>query len=104
MSNVPKIRASGGGQVLMTAPGMNILGAIAHGIYHADAKQGGDIREWTKKLGGIDWSYKGGLWKDTLITDGKVSTSARAVKDAIEALEKQIGLSAFAKDDDTLAA
>ena len=104
MSNVPKIRVSGGGQVLMTAPGMNILGAIAHGIYHSVFKQGGDIRPWTKKLGGIDWSYKGGLWKGTLITDGKVSTSARAVKDAIESLEKQIGLAALAKDEDTLAA
>jgi DNA sulfur modification protein DndB len=104
MSNVPKIRAANGGQVLMTAPGMNILGAIAHNLYLAVYKQGGDIRVWTKKLGGIDWSYKGGIWKEYLIVDDKVSTSARAVKDTIEELEKQIGLAAVVKKQSGLAA
>ena len=75
MSNVPKIRATNGGQVLMTAPGMNILGAIAHNLYHAVYKQSGDIRPWTKKLGKVDWSYKGDVWKGTLIVEAKVSTS-----------------------------
>jgi DGQHR domain-containing protein len=104
MSNVPKIRAANGGQVLMTAPGMNILGAIAHNVYHAVYKQGGDIRPWTKKLGKVDWSYKGGVWKGTLIVEAKVSTSARAVKDAIEELEKQIGLAALVTGHGNIAA
>jgi len=105
MSQVPKIRASGGGQILMTAPGMNILGALAHTIYHAVHKHGDDMRAWTKKLGNVDWSYGGELWQPYLMTDGKVSTSAKAVKDTVEHVEKKIGLAALVKSrEDGLAA
>ncbi|ASY70313.1 DNA sulfur modification protein DndB [Sinorhizobium fredii] len=92
MSNVPKLRAKDGGQVLMTAPGMNVLGALAHDLYRAVYRPGQDIEPWIKKLAAIDWSYAGAVWQDTLIIGGKMSTSAKAVKEAIAAVEKQIGL------------
>jgi hypothetical protein len=62
------------------------------------------MKPWTKKLGGIDWSYKGALWKGTLIVEGKMSTSARAVKDTIAEVEKHIGLEDLAKTKNGLAA
>jgi hypothetical protein len=105
MSQVPKIRASSGGQILMTAPGMNILGALAHTIYHSVHKRGDDIRAWTKKLGNIDWSYEGELWQPYLLADKKVSTNAKAVKDTVEHVEKKIGLAALVKSrEDGIAA
>jgi|tagenome__1003787_1003787.scaffolds.fasta_scaffold20985553_2 DNA sulfur modification protein DndB len=110
MSQVPKIRASGGGQILMTAPGMNILGALAYTMYQL-AKHGSDIRVWTKKLGTLDWSYGGSLWQPYLMIEGKakegeegkakVSTSAKAVKDTVELVEQKVGLK---KQEDGLAA
>jgi DNA sulfur modification protein DndB len=94
MSMVPKLRAKDGGQVLMTAPGMNILGALAHDL-RVIQHQGKDIEPWIKKLASIDWSYEGAIWQKTLIIGGKISVSAKAVKDAIAAVEKQIGLESF---------
>jgi DNA sulfur modification protein DndB len=103
MSQVPKIRAAGGGQVLMTAPGMNILGALAHTIYLTVYKRGDDIRVWTKKLGAIDWSYKGDLWQPHLMVrkpdgESKLSTSAKAVKDTVEHVEKKIGIASLGRE------
>lgn len=92
MSDVPKLRAKDGGQVLMTAPGMNVLGAVAHDLYRAIHRQGDDIEPWIQKLAAIDWSYEGVVWQATLIADGKMSTSGKAVKEAIATVEKQIGL------------
>jgi hypothetical protein len=37
---------------------------------------------------------EGAVWQDTLITGGKMSTSGKAVKDAIAIVERQIGLDA----------
>jgi hypothetical protein len=105
MSQVPKIRAAGGGQILMTAPGMNILGALAHTIYLTVYKPGDDIRVWTKKLGAIDWSYKGDLWQPHLMVtkpdgESKLSTSAKAVKDTVEYVEKKVGLASLGREGD----
>jgi DNA sulfur modification protein DndB len=104
MSYVPKIRAQNGGQILMTAPGINVLGALAHDLYRAVYKQGESIDPWVKKLGGIDWSYQGGLWASTLMVGGKMSASALAVKNAIAEAEKQIGLDSIVKHQSGLAA
>jgi DNA sulfur modification protein DndB len=104
MSYVPKIRAQNGGQILMTAPGINVLGALAHDLYGTVYKQGEAIDPWVKKLGGIDWSYQGGLWANTLMVGGKMSASALAVKNAIAEAEKQIGLDSIVKQQSGLAA
>ncbi len=104
MSNVPKLRAKDGGQVLMTAPGMNVLGAIAHDLYRAVYKQGEDIEPWIKKFAAIDWSYEGAVWNDTLIVGGKISASGKAVKEAISAVERQVGLDEVVKSQSGLAA
>jgi hypothetical protein len=104
MSYVPKIRAQNGGQILMTAPGINVLGALAHDLYGTVYKQGESIDPWVRKLGGIDWSYQGGLWANTLMVGGKMSASALAVKNAIAEAEKQIGLDSIVKHQSGLAA
>ena len=52
MSQVPKFRARNGGQILMTAPGINVLGALAYDLYHVAYKHGQAIEPWIRKLGG----------------------------------------------------
>jgi hypothetical protein len=53
----------------------------------------------------MDWSYNGELWQPYLMTADKVSTSAKAVKDTVEHVEKKIGLAALAKSrEDDIAA
>jgi DNA sulfur modification protein DndB len=92
LSTVPKLRAQDGGQILMTAPGMNILGAIAYDLYRPIYKQDGDLVPWIEKLGKVCWSYDGSAWKETLLRAGRVSVSAKDVRSAIVEIEQQIGL------------
>jgi DNA sulfur modification protein DndB len=104
LSEVPGIRIQGGGQVLMTAAGMNVLGGVCYAIYRRH-KLGGDVSSYVKRLGQIDWSYCGALWKGELVNEeigktengamGKVlriSANAAHVKGAIEKVVEAIGL------------
>lgn len=104
LSEVPRIRAQGGGQILMTAPGMNVLGAIGYMLYQRH-KSGKDITGFVKSLGEIDWSYNGALWKGSLLVEAiakprggtpqkvmRVSPSAVAVNAAVEKVRQAIGL------------
>lgn len=104
LSEVPAIRAHGGGQILMTAAGMNVLGGIAYATYRRH-KLGQDVTPYLKRLGKIDWSYKGPLWQDELVNKeiGKtetgamgqvlrVSANAAHVKGAIAKALEAIGL------------
>lgn len=96
LSIVPKLRAQDGGQILMTAPGMNILGAIAHDLYRPVFKQGESLAPWVEKLGSVDWSYNGPAWKETLLRGGKVSVSAKDVRSAIVEIENRLGFAELA--------
>lgn len=102
MSEVPNIRKQGKGQILMTAAGMNVLGAIAYALYQ-QRKAGEDVTHYIKRLGDIDWSYQGALWQGELITqeangDGgkayRVSTGAVQVRGAIAKVQEAVGLKA----------
>jgi DGQHR domain-containing protein len=107
LSEVPGIRAQGGGQVLMTAAGMNVLGGVCYAIYQR-YKLGEDIVPYLKRLGEIEWSYEGALWKNELVNEelGKtasgalgrvlrVSANAAHVRGAISKATEAIGLRAM---------
>ena len=55
LSEVPGIRTQGGGQVLMTAAGMNVLGSVCYAIFRRH-KAGEDVSPYVHRLGTIDWS------------------------------------------------
>ena len=96
LSEVPGIRAQRGGQILMTAAGMNVLGGVAYAIYRRH-KTGEDVMPYMKRLGDIDWSYKGALWQGELVNEEgnalRVSANASHVKGAIAKVSEAIGLS-----------
>jgi DNA sulfur modification protein DndB len=104
LSEVPRIRAQDGGQVLMTAAGMNVLGGVCYSVYQR-YKLGEDIFPYLKRLGDIEWSYEGALWKNELVNEeiGKtasgatvkvlrVSANAVHVRGAISKVLEAIGL------------
>lgn len=104
LSEVPGIRRQDGGQVLMTAAGMNVLGGVCYALYRRH-KLGDDIHPHLNRLGIIDWSYRGALWKGELVNEeigkmengtmGKVlriSANAAHVKGAIAKVVEAIGL------------
>ncbi|MFI5020647.1 MAG: DNA sulfur modification protein DndB [Alphaproteobacteria bacterium] len=106
LSEVPGIRSQGGGQVLMTAAGMNVLGGVCYAVYRRH-KLGEDITPYMNRLSTIDWSYEGALWKGELVNEefgktatgamGKVlrvSANAAHVKGAIAKALQAIGLRA----------
>jgi hypothetical protein len=104
LSDVPGIRTQGGGQVLMTAAGMNVLGGVCYAVFKRH-KAGEDVSACVHHLGNIDWSYKGSLWKNELVNEesGKaengnaskvlrISANAVHVKGAIDKVVEAIGL------------
>src|SRR5262249_33641903 len=104
LSEVPTIRAQGGGQVLMTAAGMNVLGGVCYALYQRH-KSGEDVSPHIARLATVDWSYRGALWKGELVNEemgktqdgtmGKVlriSANAAHVKGAIGKVVEAIGL------------
>jgi DGQHR domain-containing protein len=104
LSEVPGIRAQGGGQVLMTAAGMNVLGGVCYALYQ-QYKQGKDVSTNIARLSSIDWSYRGALWQTELVyeeigkaADGsavkvlRISANAAHVKGAIAKVVEAIGL------------
>ena len=107
LSEVPGIRAQGGGQVLMTAAGMNVLGGVCYAVYQR-YKLGEDILPYLERLGIIEWSYEGALWKNVLVNEeiGKtasgalgrvlrVSANAAHVRGAISKASEAVGLKAM---------
>ena len=94
-------------QVLMTAAGMNVLGGVCYAIYQR-YKIGEDIVPYLTRLGDIEWSYEGALWKNELVHEeiGKtasgalgrvlrVSANAAHVRGAISRASEAIGLRAM---------
>jgi DGQHR domain-containing protein len=108
MSEVPGIRTQGGGQVLMTAAGMNVFGGVCYALYQRH-KLGEDVAPYIARLASVDWTYGGSLWKGELVNEeigktdtgamGKVlriSANAAHVKGAIDKVVDAVGLKSAA--------
>jgi len=97
--NIIKDRRSEG-WICLTATGMVILGRIGHELFKA---QMADWREFAKRLGEVDWSRDGRLWKGNIVRAGKMTTQRAPVRVAAEHVRRSIGLSPNAKLDAELA-
>lgn len=88
------------GWICLTATGMVILGRIGYELFR-DRRP--DWQEMAKRLGTIDWSRNGELWRNNIVRSGKMTTQRAPVRLAVENVRRAIGLPANSKLDADLA-
>jgi hypothetical protein len=86
--NVIKDRR-GEGWICLTATGMVILGRIGFELFKGENQ---NWQEITKRLGSIDWSRDGELWRNNIVRAGKMTTQRAPVRIAVEKVRRAIGL------------
>jgi len=86
--------------ICLTATGLNVLGRIGHQLFKYDETE----RNWklyADKLGALDWSRGGNLWRGTILQEAtdkkgkpvlKILTQQGPLKRAVEAVKQEIGL------------
>lgn len=84
---IPKIRAAG--WICLTATGLNLIGSIGYDLltYGFD-----DWKHYVDKFAEIDWSRSGKIWQDNIIEGGRIITTMTPLKNAVKAVEEEIGL------------
>lgn len=98
--NIIKERRSEG-WICLTATGMVIIGRIGYELFR-DRRP--DWRDYAKRLGEIDWSRSGELWRNNIVRSGKMTTQRAPVRLAVENVRRAIGLPHNSKLDVDLAA
>jgi DNA sulfur modification protein DndB len=93
--NIIKDRRSEG-WICLTATGMVILGRIGFELFKGENQ---NWQEITKRLGSIDWSRDGELWRNNIVRAGKMTTQRAPVRIAVEKVRRAIGLAPNSKLD-----
>jgi DGQHR domain-containing protein len=88
------------GWICLTATGMVIIGRIGYELFR-DRRP--DWRDIAKRLGDIDWSRNGELWRNNIVRSGKMTTQRAPVRLAVENVRRAIGLPPNSKLDQDLA-
>jgi hypothetical protein len=89
------------GWICLTATGMVIIGRVGYELFR-DMRP--DWREIAARLGKLDWSRDGDLWRNNIVRAGKMTTQRAPVRLAVENVRREIGLPPNAKLDMDLAA
>lgn len=89
------------GWICLTATGMVIIGRIGYELFR-DRRP--DWRDVARRLGNVDWSRDGALWRNNIVRAGKMTTQRAPVRLAAENVRRAIGLPANSKLDADLAA
>lgn len=77
------------GWICLTATGMVIIGRIGYELFR-DRRP--DWRDVARRLGTIDWSRNGALWRNNIVRAGKMTTQRAPVRLAVENVRRKIGL------------
>lgn len=87
-TEVPALRQEG--YVCLSATGISAIGSVAHTIYREHPE---DWRIYADRLASLDWLRGAEIWKGSIIsTDGRMMTSAVAIRLAITKIKDMIGL------------
>lgn len=82
------------GWICLTATGMVILGRIGYELLKDENANWQDI---ANRLGTIDWSRDGELWRNNIVRAGKMTTQRAPVRVAVEKVRRAIGLTPNSK-------
>jgi DGQHR domain-containing protein len=86
MNIIPTRRAEG--WVCLSVVGLLILGTIGHELFR---NQETDWKSYAKKLAEIDWRKTGDLWKENIISAGKILNQQKHIREATRLAREAIG-------------
>jgi len=89
------------GWICLTATGMVIIGRVGYELFRDRRPDWCDV---ARRLGQVDWSRSGALWRNNIVRAGKMTTQRAPVRLAAENVRRAIGLPPNSKLDEELAA